>query len=244
MPDQPQAESNLFREALKPGEDCLEAQDLETLLGEVAPEGLVSHVEQCSHCRTELELLRSFQANEISTGEAAAVRAIEERLHAASPGIFRRPKAEPWWKRVWLTPAWLAPAAAAILIVAGVAIQLRHNVAPPLSPVTDAGKEVFRSSAIVVVAPAGDLSQAPSEFIWEATRGAQRYQVRLLEVDRAELWKADVSDTRAAIPTEVRARIVPAKTLLWEVSAFDSEGHKVGQSETVRFRLSRNVDVR
>ncbi|HXB75563.1 MAG TPA: hypothetical protein VNY05_45440 [Candidatus Acidoferrales bacterium] len=248
MPNQPRTEHDVFYEALKPGGDCLPESDLETLLGEFAPEDLVRHIENCPHCRTELNMLRSFHSNEIPAGDTAAVRAIAERLHANSAEIFGRTVAPPWWKRLfttpWFTKAWLGPAAwtaAALLVVAGAAIQWRHTGAPSLNPVTDAGREVLRSSTIAVLAPAGDLREAPLEVRWESAPAATRYQVRLLEVDHTELWKAEVSDTHTAIPPEVRARIVPAKTLLCEVSAFDSAGRKVAQSEAVRFRFSQNV---
>ena len=62
-----------------------------------------------------------------------------------------------------------------------------------------------------------------------------RYEARLLEVDGAEL--AETAENRIELPAAVRARVVPAKTLLCQVLAFDASGHRVGQSETVRFRL-------
>jgi hypothetical protein len=248
MPNRPRAELDAYREALKPGKDCPTVEELETLLGELPPGNFVRHVEDCANCRTELEMLRSFHSNEIPAGDAAAVRAIAKRLHADSPEIFGRAVAEPWWKRLfttpWFTGVWLRPAAltaAALLVAAGVAIQIRHSGVPPINGVTDAGQEVLRSSTIAVLAPIGDVPEAPVEVRWEAAPTAARYRVRLLEVDHTELWKADVSEPRAALPLEVRARIVPAKTLLWEISAFDAAGRKVAQSEVVSFRFSQNV---
>jgi hypothetical protein len=237
MPYSPGAEDDLFREALKPGRDCPTVEELEG-----APENFVRHLEACAHCRTELEMLRSFYSNELPVGDAAAIQKITERLREKSGEIFPRTVVEPWWKR--FSGAWLRPAAlvaAAVLVMAGVAIQWRHYGAPSLSAVTDGGKEVFRSATIAVLSPTGDLKEAPSEVRWEAAATAARYQVRLMEVDHTELWKADTADTRAAFPPEIRARIVPLKTLLWEVSAFDSEGRKVAQSEVIRFRISQKV---
>jgi hypothetical protein len=244
MPDRTRTEPDAWRQALKPGKDCPTVEELEALLGELPPGNFVRHVEHCAHCRTELEMLRSFHSNEIPAGDAAAVQTIAKRLHGDSPAIFGSVVAEPWWKRLWFTGVWLRPAAltvAALLVVVGVAIQIRHSGAPPINAVTDAEKEVLRSPTIAVLAPIGDVPEAPLEVRWEAAPTAARYRVRLLEVDHTELWKADVSEPRTALPPEVRARIVPAKTLLWEISAFDSAGRKVAQSEIVSFRFSQNV---
>jgi hypothetical protein len=232
------SDQQLFREALKAGSDCPRIEELEKLLdGRVPNELLQRHVNQCGHCRTELAMLRSFHSDDVPDSDSAAVRKIAERLAANSS---RRP--EPWWQ--WFTAAWVRPAALAVaglMIVAGIAIQLRQNGAPPLNPIPDGGRQVFRSSTIAAVSPSGDVSEAPSQMAWEGVTGAVHYQVRLLEVDRTELWKADVTGTSAGIPAEIRARIVPLKTLLWEVTGFDSAGAKIGQSETVRFRFSQNL---
>jgi hypothetical protein len=88
-----------------------------------------------------------------------------------------------------------------------------------------------------VIAPSGNLRRAPSEIRWQAAPNAVRYEARLLEVDGAELWKAETAENRIEFPAAVRARVVPAKTLLCQVSAFDASGHRVAQSEAVRFRL-------
>jgi hypothetical protein len=247
MPDHPGVERELFRDALKPAGDCPSVQSLEGLLGENPPGDLVLHVSLCAHCRTELELLRSFHLNEITASDAAAVYAIEQRLHAASPQIFVQENAQAWWQRLFKTPAWLGPVAltsAALLAAIGLGIEWRHRAPPPLDPMIGGGQEVFRSSAVRVLAPIGDVAEAPSEVRWEAVSAAARYRVRLLEVDRTELWNDDVSDTRAAIPPAVRARIVPAKNIVWEVSAFDAGGRKVAQSEAVRFRFSQKLYTR
>jgi hypothetical protein len=248
VPNPQQSERDLFREALKPAKDCPRVEDLEALLDRRAPEELARHVEHCAHCEAELEMLRSFHSNDVPTRDVAAVRAITERLAANSSEIFGRTAAEPWWKRLfpaqWFTGAWLRPmalAAAGLLIAGGIAIQVRQDGMPPLRPLTDPGKEVFRSSTIAVLAPLGDVAEAPLEIQWEAAPAAARYQVRLLEVDRTELWHSDVSATNATIPPEVRAQIIPLKTLLCEVTAFDSAGRKIAQSELVRFRFSRKI---
>jgi hypothetical protein len=171
---------------------------------------------------------------------------IVERLRARSNEIFQAsaPQSEvkeSWWKAFW-NPAWLKPAAlalGAIVLVVVVSTQLRNG--PPALRPPSGDQEVLRSNSISVIAPAGDLAQPPSEIEWQATPNATKYEVQLLEVDGAELWRAETVGTRIELPAAVLARIVPAKTLLCQVSAFDASGHRIAQSEAVRFRLLQRV---
>jgi hypothetical protein len=102
--------------------------------------------------------------------------------------------------------------------------------------------EVFRSGHFGVISPTGDLRERPEELRWENVSNAVRYQVRLLEVDGNELWKAETAADHIDLPASVCARIVPAKTLFLEVTAFDSGGSKVGDTGQVRFRLLQPVE--
>jgi hypothetical protein len=117
---------------------------------------------------------------------------------------------------------------------------LRQSAVPALHP-GDQGREVLRSSTLTLTAPVGDLSEAPDEIAWQAVAGAVKYQVRLLEVDRTPLWQAETDAARVALPSGVRNRIVPAKTLLCEVAAFDGAGAKIADSEAVRFRITPSI---
>ncbi len=245
-----QSERDLFRDALGPGPDCPPVQALERLLNAgtqaAPPAALAQHVEACAHCRTELDLLRSFQSAEVRPDEERAVREVTERLRSRSKEIFGGPVAptrQPWWK-TWLSPrsyrtATLAFAAAVGILAVG--MQLRHSGPPALGPVTGSGEEVLRSNAIAIVAPAGDLQKAPERIQWRAAAGAVKYVVRLLEVDRTEMWQAETVGNSIALPSGVQARIVPAKTILCQVRAFDASGRMVAESELVRFRLLQNV---
>jgi hypothetical protein len=63
----------------------------------------------------------------------------------------------------------------------------------------------------------------------------------MMEVDRAELWNSQTATSRIDLPGSVEALIVPAKTLLVQVAAFDAAGSKIAESEPVRFRLLQNL---
>jgi hypothetical protein len=238
------SEKEVLQSALGPGGDCLPVEQLETFVVEgstpLAPQA--EHVQQCTYCQTQVQLLREFHAGTPRETETEAVWLITSRLRARSSEIFQATKPrvdpqEPWWRIFWRAP-WLSPAAlalAGILVVVALSLQMR-NTPPGLRSPRPEG-EVLRSNAISVIAPSGDLQQAPSEIRWQAVSNAVRYEARLLEVDGAELWKAETAENRIELPAAVRARVVPAKTLLCEVLAFDAYGHRVAQSETVRFRL-------
>ena len=130
-------------------------------------------------------------------------------------------------------------AVAAVLIAAAVGVEWRFAGPPALRPAGEL--EVMRSRELELLAPRGDLHETPREIQWQPVAGCAKYGVRLLEVDGTELWKMETAQTRVEIPPQVQERIVPAKTLLCEVVAFDAAGRKTAESETVRFRLLQKV---
>lgn len=240
MPDKGPSEKQILHAALGPGDDCLPVEQLEKFVieGSTPPASLAEHAESCTYCQTQIQLLREFGAGTPRETEAEAVRLITARLRARSNEIFQAARApvevhEPWWRAPWLSRAALA--LAGVLVVVALGLQIR-STRPGLRP-PNPDLEVLRSNAISVIAPSGDIQQAPGEIRWQAAPNAVRYEVRLLEVDGAELWKAVTAENRIELPVPVRARVVPAKTLLCQVLAFDGSGHRIAQSETVRFRL-------
>jgi hypothetical protein len=241
-----QPDDELLAAALAASSACPPLEDLERVLNGEAPARLQHHVDACPHCRTELQLLRLFTSNELCEHEKAAVDSVAARLKAGPPPIARRTAAAgeppPWWKRFFAMRG-LIPAAAAIavaLAITGVAIELRQGRPPSLDAVTG-GAQVLRSSTIAILSPTGDLHAKPAQIRWEAAPGAARYRVRIMEVDRFELWSSDTASPQIDLPPGVTALIVPAKTLLIQVTAFNVGGAKIAESETARFRLLQNV---
>jgi hypothetical protein len=100
-----------------------------------------------------------------------------------------------------------------------------------------AGPTVFRSATVTLVAPEGDVAQAPEALRWEAVPGAASYAVTVTEVDRTEVWRAEVRAPEAPLPAAVRARVVPGKPVLWQVAAKDASGNVVATSGAQRFRV-------
>ena len=202
-----------------------------------------AHLAECAYCRAELELLKQFESCEPRADEQAAVDSIVARLRRDSPHRLQSggDKHEPiaWWKGIW-TPRVLAPVslAFAALLIAVVLIPRSHSPAGPVAPEAN---EVMRSHTIKVTSPKGDVAEAPAELSWKAVPGAVNYTVRLMEVDRTALWSESVSQPGATIPAAMRERILPGKTLLWEVTAVDSSGAIIAESGTQRFRLENNA---
>ena len=239
-------DDELFAAALASGNDCPPLEDLERLLNEGAPVPLKRHVDGCSRCQTELQMLRAFTSSEVAEHEQTAVSSIAARLKSRSSEITRPRTAVDQRPSRWqliLAMRWLTPAAATIaivLLVAGVAIELRQG-RQPLLKARIGSTEVLRSSSIVILSPVGDLKARPEEIRWEAAPNATRYQVRILEVDRTELWSGETTGTRIGVTSKVATFIVPFKTLLVQVGAFDATGRKIAESEPVRFRFLQKL---
>jgi hypothetical protein len=235
------SERDRLRLALGPGADCMPVELLERCVDpQSLPLELAPHLESCAYCRAELDLLRSF-LRAPSGDEEAAIRTITRRLQL----VESRANAarDPWWKGL-LQMRWLSPAAvalAAVLIVAGVGLQLRRGAAPQLNLPNQPETEVLRSGSISILAPAGDLAEVPARIQWQPIPGAQQYRIRLLEVDHSELWNTSTTQPEVDIPATVRSKIVPAKTLLVQVSAFDGADRKLAESDLVRFRILQKV---
>lgn len=234
----------ILRQSLAAGRDCPPIEMLESLLDQDASSvELAQHVETCAHCLTELNLLRSFQTEPRDQEEANAVRLIESRLRPVVDARIPVEASQPWWKQLF-TARWLSPvaiAAACALIAIAIGVQLRHAPAPTLTAMNRTGEEVLRSGAVNILAPLGDVAEVPATVRWQPVPDAVQYQVRLLEVDRNELWKTTVSSAEANIPQQAQLSIVPAKTLLLVVTAMDSSGRKIGESQASTFRLLQKV---
>lgn len=230
----------MLRNALEPGKDCLPIEALERFVdpGMVPPE-IGGHLESCAYCRTELELLRAY-LREPSAEEAEAVRAVAERLRLPRPA--RAAASGAWWRTIfrhgWVRPAALAMAG--ILIALAIGIQLQHSSAPRLYT-GGSEPEIMRSGSISVTSPVGDVAEVPKRIHWQAVPGADHYQVRLLEVDQTQLWNSSTQESQIELPAGIQGRILPAKTLLLQVTAFDSTGHKLAESQTTRFRFLQKV---
>lgn len=257
MSDEGMREREHWKAALAPAPGCLALEDLSAFsdgaLSGPARARVSSHLAGCLRCRTELAMLQEFEAAAPRPGEEAAVDWVTARLESRFPqivGTSARPTVAPlpainlgtipWWQRI-LRPRAASAAAlafATVLIVIAGSLYVRTPREPALSPPTETGPVVLRSEELVLLSPAGDLEQAPTELRWQAAASAVAYSVELMEVDHAKLWAAEATGTTVVLPASVRSKIVPGKTLLWQVTALDAPGHPVATSQIQRFRVS------
>ena len=110
--------------------------------------------------------------------------------------------------------------------------------APSLPSRVTTGDEVTRSLSVRVRGPIGEQFELPRRFEWFAVDGAVRYRVRLMAVDRQEIWSTFTAEPGADLPPPVRASIAPRRTLLWDVTAYDAAGGSIAESGMQSFRVA------
>jgi len=225
-----------WQQALQAGPSCLPLERLGEAL--TPPEQV--HVAGCARCQTELEMFAAHAANAPVEGEGLAVEWItaqtRRRLAAEQAGTVSetpwRPAAAP--PAAWSLPSWALMAASVAVIVGGVALLVMPD--GDLEPGAGAG-DVYRATRVEITAPAGELAEPPAQLAWTAVSDAVQYDVRLSEVDGTELWRVTTSVPAVPVPSEVRALALPAKTLVWQVTAKDAQGRTVAESGPTSFRL-------
>jgi hypothetical protein len=220
-----------WQQALQTGPACLALDRL----GEPLSVEEQAHVVGCARCRTELEMLVAYEANEPIAGEGLSVAWIAQRakravLDSAAPAAASAIVAP---KVSWGLPRW-ALAAASLAVVLGGATLL-WSPAPSVAPIVPG--DIYRASRVEITSPTGDIPAAPTELRIAAVPGAIRYDVRLIEVDGTELWRASTTATTMPVPREVSALALPAKTLIWRIVAADAEQRVLAESGDVRFRV-------
>jgi len=237
---------NIVATALGPTSDCATIEELEAFASGAANarDRWTKHVRNCAYCRSELHLLHRFLAPELgdtTSGASKAAELLRKRSGDVLKKALPRKDSIPWRKSAFFVRrmAWMSVAAAVGLLIVGAAVLFRSTTnQPKLEAENRSRQEVFRSPRFAVFSPSGEVRRRPKEIRWEPVPQASVYQVRLLEVDRREVWKARATGDHIDLPVAIQSRIVPAKTLFVEVTAFDSPGNQVGTTGLVRFRLT------
>jgi anti-sigma factor RsiW len=237
-------EDEILRSALAPGSECLSTEQLgryaDGALGADDRTAAAAHLERCVTCRTELALMQEMTSAAIRAEEMDLVREGTTRLEQRSAEVFAANRegtgsdARPF--RFGAFPL-AAFAAVVLMVVAASSFYFLRQRAPELPGSVTTGGEVTRSLAVTVRAPVGDQQEPPQRFEWLAVDRAVRYRVRLLEVDRSEVWSAVTPALEAELPVSVRATIAPGRTLLWDVTAYDAAGAAVSESGLQSFRV-------
>lgn len=227
------------REECPPPEIYLEAE-----LVSLPPEErrrVEEHAERCPACGSERALARLFERGPAAEGsERRDVERIVNRLRSSRAGgdaaprrtgrILRFPSVAELLRR----PGTRLAAAAVLVAVLGIGFQVLRSGPPPLP---GAGEGVRRGGAVEVLEPVGAQAELPAELQWLPVDGAAAYRVELIAVDDAVLWEGTVEAPPAALPAAVRQQLRRAVEYRWRVEALDADGHLVGSSRAVSFRV-------
>ena len=241
-----------LKAALKVTPECLSLQELEQLAGDQSPKH--PHLAGCPRCQAELALLKEFEASSPLPDEGAAVSWISAQLdrnldQIKNPGSVSRnaqsTTAAGWFSALFKvgTGRWLVPVAAIVVVAAASVIMLRTSKQPELHANLGSGPAVYRSQQVEVVSPVGELAGAPNSLRWKGFPGAAEYKVEVMEVDHAPLCTAKTNDTAFTIPSATRAKMLPGKPVLWQVTALDSQGRTLAVSQLQRFSVARKSPI-
>jgi hypothetical protein len=180
--------------------------------------------------------MQAVMAGGVRSGEEALVRDGVAHLERRASEIFGAAAPTPAPPR-WFVVGLPSFAAAVVLAMVAGAFYLRAGRPPTLPADVSTGGEVTRSLTVAVRGPIGDVGEAPRRLEWLAVARAVRYRVRLMEVDRRELWSTSTPALGADLPAEVRAAWAPARTLVWDVTAYDASGTAIAESGPQSVRL-------
>ncbi|MCU1263406.1 MAG: hypothetical protein JWO80_6291, partial [Bryobacterales bacterium] len=128
-------------------------------------------------------------------------------------------------------------AAASFAIIVSATLYMRHPSEPGLPAGYHAQEDAMRSG-LALVSPAGEIDSAPKDLRWKQVAGAQRYQVRLAEVDENQIWSSETPLTQAEIPASVQREFAPGRSFLWQVTALDERGKKISVSNLQKFHIA------
>jgi hypothetical protein len=238
-------ENESLKAALSPAVGCLSIERLGRYAdGALTPDeqaATAAHLADCLSCQAELGLLRAVTSTAVRAGEEEVVRDGMARLAQRDAASAAVPRAAAPLRRRWLAFGTRSLVAVAAVVVLGVALGtvyvLRTPQAPRLPTDVTTGDEITRSLAVAVRTPVGDQIESPGRFEWLAVERAVRYRVRLLEVDRREVWSTFATALAVDLPPDVRMMIVPGRTMLWDVTAYDAAGMVIAESGTQSFRV-------
>jgi hypothetical protein len=215
---------------------------LETLAQKPRKPDVERHLETCSHCRAELALMHEFENAEPQPDEMAAVQWIESELRRREAAVTV-PLPSTWnrffgWLQMAFAPGRhraFAAVAASLVIAVAAGVYFRSGDTARL-PGNTAG-DLWRSTALATISPAGEITQTPTELHWEAVPGARRYQVQIMQVDRTVVWTGESDQTTVQIPRNIREQLKPGRAFQWKVIAHNAAGEQIASSDLQIFHI-------
>ena len=221
-----------LQRSTQPTAECISVEKF----GELLTAAERDHIAGCVRCQTEVALCESFNVTTTRRDEEAAVRGIVEDLKRRNQNRDGgRTAAGIAQSLSWRPLSAIAAALALAVAVGYVARDREPNVAG-----TGGTAQTYRSAQVQLRSPVGDQSAVPGQLEWIAVPGAAAYEVSVLEVDRTLIWSGSATDSRIALPSLVTVRLVPGKTVLWQVAAKDASGMPLAVSGVRSFRVVAN----
>ena len=225
-------EEQILRAALSPGDDCLPVEQLgryaDGALDVEEKAAAETHIRGCLNCQAELALLLALTPSGVRADETARSARIPAGQPPSRPALFGFGR--------------FSIGAVAAVLLAGIAAGSFYfyliRDAPVLPDRVTTGDEVMRSLSVKLRGPIGEQPDVPRRFEWAAVDRAVRYRVRLMAVNREELWSISTSELGVEPPSSVRASMTPGRTLLWDVTAYDAAGRPVADSGMQSFRVA------
>ena len=244
------SDRDILKSTLSTSSECLAPEQLEMLL-----DGKQSHphLADCPRCQAELAMLKSFEFGSPLPDEGAAVawigshleRHLYEIKHPSRGGLLRPATQRlespvSWLARIFGVGGmrWVLPAAAVAAVAIASAILLRPAREPQLQANISKQTAVYRSQEIQVVSPIGDVPQVPRELNWQTFAGAASYRIVVMEIDRSALWSSETKQSSVELPASLRAKMLPGKPILWQVTALDAQARILASSQVQKFIFS------
>jgi len=233
----------MWQSAVSSTEDCLPLEVLERMTeSSSADPKAAAHLESCPHCQNELSMLKSFEASVPSAGEGAAVAWIATQLERKQNTQVVKPVVArvSFWRTMFRVP-YLAGAAAMVVVLAlGVSLHHSSSDRDGISKIGsgDHNSSGFRTGAIHLKSPVGNLDQAPAEFRWEALPGASSYSIELRDAIGTVLASKTTRQTVIVVTPEMKANMSSGKPLKWKITALDAAGNEIANSTGGDFKIN------
>jgi len=247
----------MWQSAASATDECLPLEVLERMTeGSAADPKAAAHLAECPHCQTELSMLKSFEASVPAADEGAAVAWIAAQLERKQNAslvqqrmvqqkMVQQKMAKPaservsFWRTMFKLPYMAGAGALAAVLILAVSLYNGGNSNSPSLHNPNA-PEIYRSDVVKLIAPIGEMAQAPAEFRWEAVKGASSYSIELTDVLGSVLASEKSTQTALPLTQTMKAQMSPGKPLKWKVTALDATGKEIAHSSAENFKVKQS----
>jgi hypothetical protein len=219
--------ARIWQDAVAATKQCPPLEVLEKVIEQSSSEPeAAAHVAGCTHCQTEMAMLKSFESSVPSENEGAAVAWIAAQLerNQKAPAAKATSKVVPFWRSLFRVPYMAAAAALIAAISLGISLYHTEDGKPKLG-VPNVG--VYRNIETIQLETTGDLSQPPDQLTWAAVPGASSYVVEVDDVTGDKLWESRAAQNSITVDSQLKALLRPGKPLTLRVTALDATGKEL-----------------